>query len=58
MTTPLNTSAALAQSNQAAAGASANPPVFNFKQTTIVGTENWSNQTRTSLQQDFGTTLK
>jgi hypothetical protein len=58
MTTPLNTSAAMAQTTQAGGGTAATAPVFNFKQTTIVGTENWSNQTRTSLQQDFGTTLK
>jgi hypothetical protein len=59
MTAPVNTPAALAQANQAAlAESTAKPPVFNFKQTTYVGTENWSSQTRSSLQTDPGTSIQ
>ena len=33
-------------------------PIFNVKAVTMVGTEQWSSQTRTSLQQDSGTTIE
>lgn len=56
---PINAPAAIAQTNQAAtATAAATAPVFNFKATTYVGTDNWSSQTRTSMQQDHGMTIK
>ena len=59
MTTPVNPSLAYAQSP----GAQASPEAFKdlkpvYNVTTIVGTENWSRQSRTSIQEDFGTTLR
>ncbi len=58
MAAPLNTATVLAQSNKtAAAEAAAKPPVINLKNTTYVGTENWSNTTKYALQSDYGLTL-
>lgn len=57
--TPLNTSAAFAQTTTTAnEGARTGQPVFNLKAVTMVGTENWSSTTRTSLTQDSGTTIE
>jgi hypothetical protein len=48
---------------QSAAGATTAPaaaqpaPVFKFKVDTYVGTQKWSEQTRTSVQQDSGMTI-
>ena len=56
---PLNTSAAFAQTATTAnEGARTGQPVFNLKAVTMVGTENWSSTTRTSLTQDSGTTIE
>lgn len=58
MTAPISPATALVQQNRAVTEeAKAKPPVFNFKVNTMVGTDNWSRQSRTSIQQDFGSTI-
>lgn len=58
MTAPVSPATALAQQSRAATEETqAKPPVFNFKVNTMVGTDNWSRQSRTSIQQDFGSTI-
>lgn len=56
MTQPVNP--ALATTPVKETTTSQQAPVFKFNVNTIVGTENWSRQSRTSMQQDFGTTLQ
>ena len=57
MTEPVNP--ATAAVNYTAQATAATPaPIFKFNVNTQVGTENWSKQTRTSIQQDSGTALQ
>lgn len=56
---PMNSNAAMA--SQVASSKESEKklqPIFNVKAVTMVGTEQWSSQTRTSLQQDSGTTIE
>lgn len=56
---PMNSNAAMAsQVASSREGDKKLQPIFNVKAVTMVGTEQWSNQTRTSLQQDSGTTIE
>ena len=56
---PMNSNAAMAsQVAGSREGDKKLQPIFNVKAVTMVGTEQWSNQTRTSLQQDSGTTIE
>lgn len=56
MTQPVNPALAAAPIKETTSTQQA--PVFKFNVNTVVGTENWSRQSRTSMQQDFGTTLQ
>lgn len=58
MTPPLNPATTAATQATQAATTAAPAPIFKFNVNTNVGTENWSKQSRTAIQEDPGTSLQ
>jgi hypothetical protein len=58
MALPLNPATTAATQATQAATTAAPAPIFKFNVNTNVGTENWSKQSRTAIQEDPGTSLQ